>query len=103
MNKKYELVIKGISSHPDKVVVTVALESDGYPTLFSPHVVIKLDRVDGAALELYEAEAKKRAKKIFMDAAAGLCDSGSVPEKRLHSAARYTIKINGSDNSIAGF
>ncbi|EGO6690077.1 DUF1327 domain-containing protein, partial [Escherichia coli] len=29
MNKKYELVIKGISSHPDKVVVTVALESDG--------------------------------------------------------------------------
>ncbi|EFN7269067.1 DUF1327 domain-containing protein, partial [Escherichia coli O21] len=73
MNKKYELVIKGISSHPDKVVVTVALESDGYPTLFSPHVVIKLDRVDGAALELYEAEAKKRAKKIFMDAAAGLC------------------------------
>ncbi|ELY5472550.1 DUF1327 domain-containing protein, partial [Escherichia coli] len=25
MNKKYELVIKGISSHPDKVVVTVAL------------------------------------------------------------------------------
>ncbi|MDC9145290.1 DUF1327 domain-containing protein [Escherichia coli] len=45
-------------------MVTVALESDGYPTLFSPHVVIKLDRVDGA-LELYEAEAKKRAKKIF--------------------------------------
>ncbi|EHY2775425.1 DUF1327 domain-containing protein, partial [Escherichia coli] len=26
MNKKYELVVKGINNYPDKITVTVALE-----------------------------------------------------------------------------
>ncbi|MDA6354807.1 DUF1327 domain-containing protein, partial [Escherichia coli] len=63
MNKKYELVVKGINNYPDKITVTVALEIGGYPSLLLPHVAISLDRTEGATLEFYEAEAKKQAKR----------------------------------------
>ncbi|QWV73246.1 YdfR family protein [Escherichia coli O170:H18] len=82
MNKKYELVVKGINNHPDKIVVTVALEIAGQPSLLSPQVSIGLDRTEGAPLEFYEAEAKKQAKKFFMDIAVGLCEGDELlPEK----------------------
>lgn len=103
MNKKYELVVKGTNNHPDKIVVTVALEIAGQPSLLSPQVSIGLDRTEGAPLEFYEAEAKKQAKKFFMDIAAGLFEGDEpLPETRPCSEARYTIKINSSDNSITG-
>ena len=83
MNKKYELVVKGINHYPDKIAVTVALEIGGYPPLLLPNVAISLDRTEGATLEFYEAEAKKQAKQFFMDVAAGLCEGdGPLPEKR---------------------
>ena len=83
MNKKYELVVKGINNYPDKITVTVALETGGYTSLLLPNVVIDLDRVEGAPLEFYEAEAKKKAKQFFMDIAAGLCEGDEQsPEKR---------------------
>ncbi|UZQ07985.1 DUF1327 domain-containing protein [Escherichia coli] len=64
MNKQYELVVKGINIYPDKITVTVALETGGYTSLLLPNVVIDLDRVEGAPLEFYEAEAKKKAKQF---------------------------------------
>ncbi|EMQ3389948.1 YdfR family protein [Escherichia coli] len=83
MKKKYELVVKGINNYPDKITVTVALEIGGYPSLLLPDVAISLDRTEGATLEFYEAEAKKQAKKFFMDVAAGLCEGDELsPEKR---------------------
>ena len=83
MNKKYELVVKGINNYGDKVTVTVALEVGGYPSLLLPDVAISLDRTEGATLEFYEAEAKKQAKQFFMDVAAGLCEGNEpLPEKR---------------------
>ncbi|MGK3686931.1 DUF1327 domain-containing protein, partial [Escherichia coli] len=53
MNKKYELVVKGINNYPDKIAVTVALEIGGHPSLLLPHVAISLDRTEGATLEFY--------------------------------------------------
>ena len=83
MNKQYELVVKGMNNYPDKITVTVALETGGYTSLLLPNVVIDLDRVEGAPLEFYEAEAKKKAKQFFMDIAAGLCEGDEQsPEKR---------------------
>ncbi|ENK6899863.1 TPA: YdfR family protein [Escherichia albertii] len=83
MNKKYELVVKGINNYPDKIAVTVALEIGGYPSLLLPNVAISLDRTEGSMLEFYEAEAKKQAKQFFMDIAAGLCEVDEpLPEKR---------------------
>ncbi len=92
MNKQYELVVKGINNYPDKITVTVALETGGYTSLLLPNVVIDLDRVEGAPLEFYEAEAKKKAKQFFMDIAAGLCEGDEQSqEKCLCSEDRYTI------------
>lgn len=103
MKKKYELVVKGITNYGDKITVTVKPEGDGQASLLSQYVVIDLERVEGAPLEFYETEAKKQAKKFFMDVAAGLCEwDEPLPEKRPCSEARYTIKINSSDNSITG-
>ncbi|MCV1992834.1 YdfR family protein, partial [Escherichia coli] len=65
---------------------------------------ISLDRVEGAALEFYEAAARRSIRQVFLDVAAGLCEGGDelLPETRSCSKARYTIKINSSDNSITG-
>ncbi len=101
MNKQYELVVKGINNYPDKITVTVALETGGYTSLLLPNVVIDLDRVEGATLEFYEAEAKKKAKQFFMDIAAGLCEGDEQSqEKCLCSEDRYTIQINNAYNTI---
>ncbi|EIY6979226.1 DUF1327 domain-containing protein, partial [Escherichia coli] len=101
MNKKYELVVKGINHYPDKITVTVALEIAGQPSLLSPYVAISLDRTEGATLEFYEAEAKKQAKQFFMDIAAALCEGDEQSrEKRLCSEERYTIQINNAYNTI---
>lgn len=101
MKKKYELVVKEINNYPDKIAVTVALEIGGHPSLLLPHVAISLDRTEGATLEFYEAEAKKKAKQFFMDIAAGLCEGNEpLPEKRLCSEERYTIQINNAYNTI---
>ncbi|EKS1132233.1 TPA: DUF1327 domain-containing protein [Escherichia coli] len=103
MKKKYELVVKGITNYGDKITVTVKPEGDGQASLLSQYVVIDLERVEGATLEFYEAEAKKQAKQFFMDIAAGLREGDDLlTEKRLRSEALYTIKINSSDNTIAG-
>lgn len=103
MKKKYELVVKGITNYGDKITVTVKPEGDGQASLLSQYVVIDLERVEGAPLEFYEAEAKKQAKQFFMDIAAGLCEGDDLlTEKRIRSEALYTIKINSSDNTIAG-
>ena len=92
MNKQYELVVKGINNYPDKITVTVALETGGYTSLLLPNVVIDLDRVEGAPLEFYEAEAKKKAKQFFMDIAAGLCEGDEQSQEKCHcSEDRYTI------------
>ena len=101
MNKQYELVVKGINHYPDKITVTVALEIGGYPSLLLPNVAISLDRTEGATLEFYEAEAKKKAKQFFMDIAAGLCEGDEQSqEKCLCSEDRYTIQINNAYNTI---
>ena len=101
MNKKYELVVKGINNYGDKVTVTVKSEGDGQASLLLPDVAISLDRTEGATLEFYEAEAKKQAKQFFMDVAAGLCEGNEpLPEKRLCSEERYTIQINNAYNTI---
>ena len=44
MNKKYELVVKGINNYGDKVTVTVKPEGDGQASLLLPDVAISLDR-----------------------------------------------------------
>ena len=106
--KKYELVIKGTRNIENKVAVNVTLRDKEHQIssfageIFDLH--INLERHEGATLEFYEAEAIKRAKTLFRDVAAGLCE-GDEPssEKRPCSEARYTIKINSSDNTIAGF
>ncbi|TXQ23932.1 DUF1327 domain-containing protein [Escherichia coli] len=101
MNKQYELVVKGINNYPDKITVTVALETGGYTSLLLPNVVIDLDRVEGAPLEFYEAEAKKQAKQFFMDIAAALCEGDEQSqEKCLCSEDRYTVQINNAYNTI---
>ncbi|MGG2124946.1 DUF1327 domain-containing protein, partial [Escherichia coli] len=44
---------------------------------------ISLDRVEGAALEVYEAAASRSIRQVFLDVAAGLCEGGGrSPEKR---------------------
>ncbi|WP_449260686.1 YdfR family protein, partial [Escherichia coli] len=44
---------------------------------------ISLDRVEGAALEFYEAAARRSIRQVFLDVAAGLCEGDEQsPEKR---------------------
>ena len=58
MTQKYELIVKGIRNFENKVTVTLALRDkkrfDG--EIFD--LDISLDRVEGAALEFYEAAAE---------------------------------------------
>ncbi|RLY01433.1 DUF1327 domain-containing protein [Escherichia coli] len=103
MTQNYELIVKGIRNFENKVTVTLALRDkkrfDG--EIFD--LDISLDRVEGAALEFYEAAARRSIRQVFLDVAAGLCEGDELlPETRPCSEARYTIKINSSDNSITG-
>ncbi|EEU1439289.1 YdfR family protein [Escherichia coli] len=83
MTQNYELIVKGARNYEDKVAVTVALQDkerfDG--EIFD--MVITMDRVEGAALEFYEAAARMSVRQVFLDVAAGLCEGDEQsPEKR---------------------
>lgn len=83
MTQNYELIVKGIRNFENKVTVTVALRDkkrfDG--EIFD--LDISLDRVEGAALEFYEAAARRSIRQVFLDVAAGLCEGDELsPEKR---------------------
>ena len=83
MTQNYELIVKGIRNFENKVTVTLALRDkkrfDG--EIFD--LDISLDRVEGAALEFYEAAARRSIRQVFLDVAAGLCEGdGPLPEKR---------------------
>ncbi|EFK6637448.1 YdfR family protein, partial [Escherichia coli] len=72
-----------IRNFENKVAVTLALRDkkrfDG--EIFD--LDISLDRVEGAALEFYEAAARMRIRQVFLDVAAGLCEGDEQsPEKR---------------------
>ncbi|CAD5672215.1 DUF1327 domain-containing protein [Escherichia coli] len=101
--KKYELVIKGTRNIENKIAVIVTLQDK---ERFAGEIVdlnINMDRVEGATLEFYEAAARRSIRQVFLDVAAGLCEGDELlPETRPCSEARYTIKINSSDNSITG-
>ncbi|EHT4130005.1 DUF1327 domain-containing protein [Escherichia coli] len=101
MTQNYELIVKGIRNFENKVTVTLALRDkkrfDG--EIFD--LDISLDRVEGAALEFYEAAARRSIRQVFLDVAAGLCEGDELlPETRPCSEARYTIKIN-SNNTMS--
>ncbi|WP_230894232.1 YdfR family protein [Escherichia coli] len=74
MTQNYELIVKGIRNFENKVTVTLALRDkkrfDG--EIFD--LDISLDRVEGAALEFYEAAARRSIRQVFLDVAAGLCE-----------------------------
>ncbi|EJD1850869.1 YdfR family protein [Escherichia coli] len=83
MTQDYELVVKGVRNFENKVTVTVALQDkerfDG--EIFDLDVA--MDRVEGAALEFYEAAARRIIRQVFLDGAAGLCEGDEQsPEKR---------------------
>ena len=83
MTQNYELIVKGIRNFENKVTVTLALRDkkrfDG--EIFD--LDISLDRVEGAALEFYEAAARRSIRQVFLDVAAGLCEGDEQsPEKR---------------------
>ncbi|SQD04650.1 bacteriophage protein [Escherichia coli] len=94
MTQNYELIVKGIRNFENKVTVTLALRDkkrfDG--EIFD--LDISLDRVEGAALEFYEAAARRSIRQVFLDVAAGLCEEDELlPETRPCSEARNTIKL----------
>ena len=60
MNKKYELVVKGINNYGDKVTVTVKSEGDGQASLLLPDVAISLDRTEGARWSFTKLRRKSR-------------------------------------------
>ncbi|HFE1370694.1 TPA: YdfR family protein, partial [Escherichia coli] len=81
--QNYELIVKGIRNFENKVTVTLALRDkkrfDG--EIFD--LDISLDRVEGAALEFYEAAARRSIRQVFLDVAAALCEGDEQsPEKR---------------------
>ncbi len=83
ITQNYELIVKGIRNFENKVTVTLALRDkkrfDG--EIFD--LDISLDRVEGAALEVYEAAARRSIRQVFLDVAAGLCEGDEQsPEKR---------------------
>lgn len=83
MTQVYELVVIGVRNFENKVAVTLALQDkerfDG--EIFD--LDITMDRVEGAALEFYEAAARRRIRQVFLDVAAGLCEGDEQsPEKR---------------------
>ncbi len=81
MVQNYEMIVKGIRNFENKVTVTLALQDkerfDG--EIFD--LDISLDRVEGAALEFYEAAARRSIRQVFLDVAAGLCGGMSSRRK----------------------
>lgn len=58
MTQDYELVVKGVRNFENKVAVTVALRDKKHFDGEIFDLDISLDRVEGAALEFYEAAAR---------------------------------------------
>lgn len=82
MTQNYELIVKGIRNFDNEVKVILTLkDKERFASVFDLH--IDIERQEGAALEFYEAEAKKQAKKFLMNVAAGVCEGDELsPEKR---------------------
>lgn len=103
MTQNYEVIVKGIRNFENKVTVTLALRDkkcfDG--EIFD--LDISLDRVEGAALEFYEAAARRSIRQVFLEEADKL--SEKVESYLQH---QYSIKIENSANKhdrphLAGF
>ena len=103
MTQNYEVIVKGIRNFENKVTVTLALRDkkcfDG--EIFD--LDISLDRVEGAALEFYEAAARRSIRQVFLEVADKL--SEKVESYLQH---QYSIKIENSANKhdrphLAGF
>lgn len=97
MTQNYELIVKGTRNFENKVTVILTLQDK---ERFAGEIFdlnINLERLEGATLEFYEAEAKKQAKRIFMDIAAGLGE-GNEPslEKRLIEIEAQNVLITFS-------
>lgn len=88
MTQDYELVVKGVRNFENKVTVTVALQDkerfDG--EIFGLDVA--MDRVEGAALEFYEAAARMSVRQVFLEVAEKL--SEKVESYLQH---QYSFKI----------
>lgn len=88
MTQDYELVVKGVRNFENKVTVTVALQDkerfDG--EIFDLDVA--MDRVEGAALEFYEAAARRSVRQVFLEVAEKL--SEKVESYLQH---QYSFKI----------
>lgn len=78
MTQDYELVVKGVRNFENKVTVTVALQDkerfDG--EIFGLDVA--MDRVEGAALEFYEAAARMSVRQVFLEVAEKLSETLSL-------------------------
>ncbi|ENW9095827.1 DUF1327 domain-containing protein [Escherichia coli] len=89
----YELVVKGVRNFENKVTVTVALQDkerfDG--EIFDLDVA--MDRVEGAALEFYEAAARRSVRQVFLEVAEKL--SEKVESYLQH---QYSFKIENPAN-----
>lgn len=82
MAQNYELIVKVVRNLENVVEVTLALQDKERPDGKFFDLQITMDRVEGATLEFYEAEAKKQAKQFFMGIAVGLCEGEMLQEKR---------------------
>ena len=93
MTQNYELIVKGIRNFENKVTVTLALRDkkrfDG--EIFD--LDISLDRVEGAALEFYEAAARMSVRQVFLGVAEKL--SEKVESYLQH---QYSFKIENPAN-----
>ncbi|EOV98606.1 hypothetical protein A1WI_03617 [Escherichia coli KTE98] len=93
MTQDYELVVKGVRNFENKVTVTVALQDkerfDG--EIFDLDVA--MDRVEGAALEFYEAAARRSVRQVFLEVAEKL--SEKVESYLQH---QYSFKIENPAN-----
>ncbi len=96
MTQYYELVVKGVRNFENKVTVTVALQDkerfDG--EIFGLDVA--MDRVEGAALEFYEAAARMSVRQVFWKLQQKNC------QKKVESYLQhqYSFKIENPANKL---
>ena len=93
MTQNYELIVKGIRNFENKVTVTLALRDK---KRFDGEILdldISLDRVEGAALEFYEAAARMSVRQVFLEVAEKL--SEKVESYLQH---QYSFKIENPAN-----
>lgn len=92
MTQNYELIVKGIRNFENKVTVTLALrDKNALTAKFLTD--ISLDRVEGAALEFYEAAARRSVRQVFLEVAEKL--SEKVESYLQH---QYSFKIENPAN-----